>query len=165
MTLHSTAFAVALALGLASAGSVMADPGHSHGNKNSAAYDGHAAALGEPGDPKLVKRTIEVSGHDQMKFQPATISVARGETVRIVLKNAGALRHEIMIGTQKELNEHAALMEKHPDMEHDDPNGTMAEPGKTNEFVWKFTKSGQFFFGCLLPGHYQQGMKGNIIVR
>ena len=165
MTLHSTTLAVALALGLAGAGSAMADPGHSPGKKNSAAYDGHAAALGEPGDPKVAKRTIEISGHDQMRFTPATLSISRGETVRFVFKNAGQLKHEIMLGTQKELNEHAVQMEKHPDMEHENPNGTTSEPGGSSEFVWKFTKAGQFFFGCLLPGHYQQGMKGNIIVR
>lgn len=132
-----------------------AKPGH---------YDGHAAALGEPGDAKAVTRTMEVQGHE-MKFVPATLAIRRGETVRFVFKNTGELKHEMMIGTQKELNDHAALMEKHPDMEHDDPNGTTAEPGKSNEFVWKFTKTGQFHFGCLLPGHYQQGMKGTIIVR
>jgi uncharacterized cupredoxin-like copper-binding protein len=132
-----------------------AAPGH---------YDGHAAALGEPGDPKAVTRTMQVEGQE-MKFTPATLTIRRGDTVRFVFKNTGQLKHEIMIGTQKELNDHAALMEKHPDMEHDDANGTQAEAGKSGEFVWKFTKTGQFHFGCLLPGHYQQGMKGTIVVR
>ena len=132
-----------------------AQPGH---------YDGHAAALGEPGDSKAATRTMEIQGAE-MKFVPASLTVRRGETVRFLFRNTGQLKHEMMIGTQKELNDHAALMEKHPDMEHDDPNGTQAEPGKSGEFVWKFTKAGQFFFGCLLPGHYQQGMKGTIVVR
>ena len=137
---------------------------HAHGPAKGSHYDGHAAALGEPGDPHQVTRTMEVQGQE-MKFIPATLTIRHGDTVRFVFKNTGELKHEMMIGTQKELNDHAALMEKHPDMEHDDPNGTAAEPGKSGEFVWKFTKAGQFHFGCLLPGHYQQGMKGSIVVR
>lgn len=151
-------------LGLAALTMLIAGVGHTHGPAPGAHYDGHAAALGEPGDPKAVTRTMTVQGQE-MKFIPATLTIRRGETVRFVFTNTGQLKHEMMIGTQNELNEHAALMEKHPDMEHDDPNGTTAEPGKSSEFVWKFTKSGQFLFGCLLPGHYQQGMKGSIIVR
>jgi len=148
---------------LLAAAIAVSGPAAGHGPPG-AHYDGHAAALGEPGDPKTVTRTMEVQGQE-MKFVPATLTIRRGETVRFVFKNTGQLKHEMMIGTQKELNEQAALMEKHPEMEHDDPNGTQAEPGKSGEFVWKFTKSGQFFFGCLLPGHYQQGMKGSIVVR
>ncbi|MFN4277790.1 MAG: plastocyanin/azurin family copper-binding protein [Ferrovibrio sp.] len=141
---------------------VLAAPGHSgsHGH-----YDGHAAALGEPGDPKAKARTINVVMTDEMRFSPETVTVKRGETIRFVVKNAGELRHEMTLGTMEELVEHAAVMEKHPDMEHDDPNAVTVEPGQTKTILWKFTKAGSFDFGCLVPGHMPAGMKGRIVVR
>jgi uncharacterized cupredoxin-like copper-binding protein len=32
------------------------------------------------------------------------------------------------------------------------------------ELLWKFTKAGEFEYGCLIPGHYEAGMHGKIIV-
>ena len=45
-----------------------AQPGH---------YDGHAAALGEPGDSKAATRTMEIQGAE-MKFVPASLTVQIG---------------------------------------------------------------------------------------
>jgi uncharacterized cupredoxin-like copper-binding protein len=56
-------------------------------------------------------------------------------------------------------------MKKYPDMEHDDPNGIRLEPGKSGELVWRFTKKGEFEYGCLIPGHREAGMTGLIIVK
>lgn len=147
---------------------VSAAPGHSggHGHDNKkGAYDGHAAALGEPGDPKANARVINVNMTDQMRFSPATVMASRGETVKFVIKNSGQLKHEMTLGTMDELVEHAKVMEKNPEMEHDDPNSVTVEPGKTKTILWKFTKAGTFDYGCLVPGHMQGGMKGKIIVR
>jgi len=102
---------------------------------------------------------------DEMRFSPETVTVKRGETIRFVVKNAGELRHEMTLGTMEELVEHAAVMEKYPDMEHDDPNAVTVEPGQTKTILWKFTKAGSFDFGCLVPGHMPAGMKGRIVVR
>ena len=44
--------------------------------------------------------------------------------------------HEFVIGTKKELDEHAALMLKFPDMEHDEPYMAHVAPGKTGEIIW-----------------------------
>src|SRR5947209_3977193 len=70
----------------------------------------HAAALGRPGDPDKVSRTIEVDMSDAMRFSPATIQVKRGETIRFRVKNVGRVKHEFVLGTLKELKQHAALM-------------------------------------------------------
>jgi len=147
---------------------VSAAPGHSGGhghNDKKEAYDGHAAALGEPGDPKANARVINVNMTDEMRFSPATVMVSRGETVKFVIKNSGQLKHEMTLGTMDELVEHAKVMEKNPEMEHDDPNAVTVDPGKTKTILWKFTKAGTFDYGCLVPGHMQGGMKGKIIVR
>ena len=125
---------------------------------------GHASALGKPGDPAKVSRTVDITMSDAMRFSPATVSVKRNETIRFVLKNEGKLKHEMVLGTIKELKAHAALMLKFPGMEHADPNQASVEAGKTGELVWQFTKAGTFDFACLQAGHYEAGMRGKVVV-
>ena len=134
-----------------------------HG-KSGARHKGHASALGNPGDPKKVSRTVEITMSDAMRFTPASITAERNETIRFVLKNDGRLKHEMVLGTIKELKEHAALMLKFPEMEHADPNQASVEPGKTGELIWRFTRAGTFDFACLQAGHYEAGMKGQVMV-
>ena len=88
----------------------------------------------------------------------------KGETIRFVLKNEGKLKHEMVLGTITELKAHAALMVKFPQMEHADPNQTSVEPGKTGELIWQFTKAGTFDFACLQAGHFEAGMRGQVVV-
>lgn len=125
----------------------------------------HAAALGQPGDVRKVTRTIDLAMTDSMRFSPATIEVKRGETVRFRIRNAGQVKHEMVLGTLEELKEHAVLMRKFPEMEHADPNQASVEPGKTGELVWEFTKAGTFEFACLQPGHFEAGMRGGVVVK
>jgi uncharacterized cupredoxin-like copper-binding protein len=125
---------------------------------------GHAAAIGNPGDPGKVTRTIEVEMSDDMRFRPDSIRVKRGETIRFIARNTGKEKHEMVLGTIKELKEHAELMRKFPAMEHADPNQVTVDPGKTGELVWQFTKAGTFDFACLVPGHFEAGMVGKVRV-
>ena len=60
---------------------------------------------------------------------------------------------------------HGKLMERFPEMEHDDPNGKRLAPQTLSDIIWKFTKKGTFEFACLIPGHYQAGMHGLIMVK
>ncbi len=101
---------------------------------------------------------------DTMRFTPDKVDVKLGETVRFVITNDGKQMHEFVIGTKNELDEHAALMLKFPEMEHDAPYMAHVPPGKTGAIVWKFNRAGEFDFACLLPGHYQAGMVGKIKV-
>ena len=128
-------------------------------------HPGHDDTFGKPGDPTKVSRTVAVDMSDAMRFTPAKISVKKGETVRFVVKNSGQLKHEMVLGTAKELREHAELMKKFPEMEHEDPNQLSLDGGKTGELVWQFTRSGTFDFACLRPGHFDVGMHGKIAVR
>ena len=135
---------------LCTSGVVRAHGDEEEYKKDSAAQpEDHAAALGRPGNPKKVSRTIEITMSDAMRFNPASVSIKRGETIRFLLKNEGKLKHEMVLGTIRELKEHAALMLKFPEMEHADPNQASVEPGKTGELIWQFTKSGTFDFACL----------------
>ena len=150
-----------LAIGLVALGSVAFAHGDDDHGK---ATGGHASSLGKPGDPKKVGRTVEITMSDAMRFTPASVSVKKNETVRFVLKNEGHFKHEMVLGTIKELKKHAALMLKFPEMEHADPNQASVEAGKTGELIWQFTKAGTFDFACLQAGHYEAGMKGQVTV-
>ena len=120
--------------------------------------------FGRTGDPRKVTRTVEVDMSDKMRFTPSALTVKRGDTVRFVAKNSGKQMHEMVIGSMKELKEHADLMKKYPGMEHEEPYMAHVAPGKKAEIVWQFTKAGEFNFGCLIPGHFEAGMIGNIKV-
>ncbi|MBA4260718.1 MAG: plastocyanin [Comamonadaceae bacterium] len=119
---------------------------------------------GIAGETRKAVRTIEVKMTDDMRFTPDLIQVRQGETIRLVHLNNGQVMHEFVLGTKKELDEHAALMKKFPNMEHDEPYMAHVAPGKTGEIVWTFNRVGEFDFACLLPGHYEAGMVGKIEV-
>lgn len=121
-------------------------------------------AWGIAGDAKAIKRTIKIAMTDTMRFAPDKIDVKEGETIRFVLKNEGKMLHEMVIGTKKELDEHAALMLKFPTMEHEEPYMAHVPAGKSGEIIWTFNRAGDFDFACLIAGHYQAGMVGKIKV-
>lgn len=120
---------------------------------------------GIAGDTKMVKRTIEISMADTMRFSPEKIDVKQGETIKFLVKNTSpAALHEFVIGTKKENEEHAALMLKFPTMEHSEPYMAHLGPKKTGQIIWTFNRPGEFDFACLIAGHYQAGMMGKITV-
>ena len=141
---------------------------HAHGDAKeppSKHVAGEQTAFGIAGEVAKATRTVTVDMSDRMRFDPATLEVKRGETVRFVVRNKGAQLHEMVIGTPKELAEHAALMRKFPDMEHDAPYMTHVKPGASGEIVWMFNRPGTFQFACLVAGHYEAGMTGRITVK
>lgn len=126
---------------------------------------GHeAGAAGQPGDPARVSRTIVIDMSDAMRFMPASVDVKKDETIRFKVTNSGRLKHEMVLGTPRQLAEHYAMMMKMPQMEHADDNMVAVAPGQTGEIVWQFTRPGTVDFGCLQPGHYDAGMKGRVAV-
>jgi uncharacterized cupredoxin-like copper-binding protein len=142
--------------------------------------------FGRAGDPRQAKRTIRIAMNDRMQFvaggahsghradvapassphsMPGDIVVKRGETVRFLVRNDGKVMHEMVIGTMAELKEHAELMRKFPGMEHDEPYMAHVAPGKQGEIVWQFTRPGEFYYACLIPGHMEAGMVSRISVK
>ena len=133
-------------------------PGHSH----------ETFIAGEPGDPKKPARVVQISMKEEdgkMLFIPDRVEVRKGEQIKFVLRNNGELAHEFMLASKAENDKHAELMQKYPDMEHDDPNGKTLQTKKSTDLVWKFTKAGEFEFACLIPGHREAGMHGKVIVK
>ncbi len=126
--------------------------------------DNEQTAFGMAGDSAKITRIIKLSMADNMRFSQDNISIKQGETIKFVVANQGKILHEMVIGTLKDLQEHAEMMKKMPDMQHNDPNMVRVKPSNSGEIVWTFNKSGQFDFACLQPGHSEAGMKGKLMV-
>jgi uncharacterized cupredoxin-like copper-binding protein len=156
---------------LVAAAAVMASTAQAHTDKSPAAarnFDAkqvEATPFGQQGDPKKVTRAIRVGMSDRMRFDPENIRVKKGETIRFVVANKGAVLHEMVLGTAQALTDHAQLMKKHPGMEHDEPSMVHVKPGATGDIVWQFTRAGEFQFACLIPGHFEAGMIGKVVVK
>ncbi len=144
----------------------------------------HGAATGEPGKAADADRTVTVEMYDNY-YEPESVKVTPGETVRFVIENKGDLVHEFNIDTanrheghQKRMRmlvDHGVIKGDHIDhkmmdmdmddghsMKHDAPNSVLVEPGESSELVWTFTEAAELEFACNVPGHYQAGMYGDI---
>ena len=152
-----------LVAALATSGLALAHTDKPH-DKNAGLVKKEQKDWGIAGNAKAGMRTVEFRMTDNMRFTPDKIEVKQGETVKLIIKNSGAVMHEFVLGTKKELEEHAALMVKFPNMEHDEPYMAHVPAGKTAEIIWTFNRPGDFDFACLIAGHYQAGMVGKITV-
>ena len=135
---------------------------HAHGAK---ASEIRGTAVGVPGQNAAIGRTVKVDMTDGMRFNPSSINVKRGETVRFIVGNSGKLKHELVLGSIGDLKKHADMMRANPGMEHAEENMVVVEPGKSGELIWKFTALGKVDFACLQPGHFEAGMKGKVAVK
>jgi uncharacterized cupredoxin-like copper-binding protein len=143
---------------------------HSDAALADAQHKHKTAAIGEPGKATAKTRTVQITLGDNY-YEPASLTVKAGETVRFVLKNTGQLLHEFNIGTaamHAEHQEQMAMMMDHGMLTPTGINQTMTNmdhanmPGKTKELVWKFSRTADLEFACNMPGHYQAGMVGKV---
>ncbi len=150
----------------------LAAPAFAAGTHDGGHDDDHAdkhseMMIGMPGDAAKVDRTIDVTMREtddgDMIFEPESLEIVKGETIRFNVMNKGELEHEFVIDTVEGNAEHKEAMAK-MDMEHDDPNSVRLDEGGTGEVIWEFANEGTFEFACLIPGHYESGMHGPITV-
>ncbi len=159
--LVTTALTIALAVPAFAAGT------HSGGHDGDHSAMAAGMAVGTAGDPAKVTRTIDVSMREtdkgEMLFEPRSLEIVAGETIRFNVINDGEIEHEFVIDTVMGNAEHKAAMAM-MDMEHDDPNSVRLDEGASGEVIWTFSNAGTFEFACLIPGHYESGMHGPITV-
>ena len=136
------------------------DHGHGPGHEE--------MSIGRPGDASQVDRVVEITmvetDDGRMIFEPSELELQKGETIRFEVTNGGVLEHELVLGTPGEIQEHKAEMKEAMDMAHDDPNSVRLQPGESGEIIWTFANEGTFEFACLIPGHYESGMHGPLVV-
>jgi uncharacterized cupredoxin-like copper-binding protein len=134
-------------------------------------HGGHAHGHHAPSSEVValqVARVIEVRMDDQMRFYPDQLEVQAGQAVRLVVHNAGRLPHELVLGSAEQIREHAQQMKQGQAHAHNHGAAGAAaievEPGKTGELVLRFAQPGRFEMACLIPGHYEAGMRGSLTV-
>ncbi len=148
--------------------SLLAGPGHDEHSEGfftrikNAVFGSYGEQLpfGRVGKSSEASKKVAIELNDQFRFSPEVIPVAVGETLQLDFKNTGQMRHEWVIGTPFEISEHLELMRRFPDMEHDEPHNVHVDPGQSRTLVWQFNREGRFEYACLLPGHYEAGMRG-----
>lgn len=99
-------------------------------------------------------RVIRVFAGPGLAFSPASITVARGETVTFVITTIGPSAHEFMVGPS--------------DAVASDTPGTpeVADIGmmQAKSLTYTFGGPGPYAFACHVTGHYEAGMRGTIVV-
>jgi uncharacterized cupredoxin-like copper-binding protein len=114
-------------------------------------------------DDAPATRTVDVAMVD-IAFEPATIDVKEGETIRFVFTNTGQLPHDAFIGDTDAQAEHGTEMRQADDgPRHSGAggsgNGITVEPGETLGLTYTFDDRAAVEIGCHQPGHYEAGMK------
>jgi uncharacterized cupredoxin-like copper-binding protein len=104
----------------------------------------------------------EVDG--RLNITPRQLKFTRGQTVKFSLRNDTNVKHEFVLGSVAENLGHAQSMQLSPDFEHHEVNGRVLKSKSSAMFHWRFTRSGTFEFACLVPGHADSEMRGQIVV-
>lgn len=123
-----------------------------------------------------VSRSIKIDMNDKMRFSPDQLTVDAGETIKFVVHNSGKLAHEMVLGSEDALKIHAAEMKQAATQKTDhiashdhgassDVLALSVQPGDTKEWVVRFEKTQTLQMACLIPGHFEAGMKGQITVQ
>jgi uncharacterized cupredoxin-like copper-binding protein len=121
-----------------------------------------AAACSSGGGDAQADRTVEVRMKD-VRFVPATLGVAKGETVTFRFTNEDAVAHDAFVGDAAAQAEHERQMSSGGGHGHGS-DAVEVPAGKTATLTHTFDQAGTVEIGCHEPGHYAGGMKMTITV-
>ena len=132
---------------------------------NDHSHDKMQFSVGEPGKG-IPDRIISVSMRDTMRFvfEPNLDELKHGEIIEFIVRNDGQIQHEFSIGNADDQAKHALMMQKMPNMKHDDPNTVSLAPGESAKLSWKFMGKDTVVFACNIPGHFEAGMKNVVAI-
>jgi uncharacterized cupredoxin-like copper-binding protein len=116
--------------------------------------DAPPPAMG-PGDV-----TVEIDVEHSL-FTPAGLRVVEGTRLRFVVVNGDPIAHELIVGPPDVHARHAEGTEaEHPSI----PGEVSVGAGLSAVTTFTFDAPGTFEFACHLPGHYEYGMRGEVVV-
>ena len=147
---------------------------------NSLAYADKDMKIGSKGNLNDVNRVVKVVLYDNY-YEPSSLIVKAGETIKFELVNAGELVHEFNIANKMMHMKHQPEMEKmveseilfadsidknkmkkmakiNKSMGHSHSNSVLLEPKQKGHIIWKFDNAINIEVACNIPGHYQVGM-------
>jgi azurin len=125
-------------------------------------------------------RTVEMFGTDDMKYSVNEIPAKRGEQLRVVLISKGtmpkvAMAHNFVLlklGASPVKFIQAGATARPTDFIAPEMKDqvlaatTLAGPGETVEVTFKVpAAAGSYPYVCTFPGHFQVGMRGNLVVK
>lgn len=114
--------------------------------------------------------TIEMR---EFAYSPQTLTLRPGERVTLTFKNTGTVEHEFMVGRDPMMGKGYGLdwlakAKVDADVGHGGGHtgtGLRVDPGKAGSLTLVVpTDTGEFEFGCFVPGHYEGGMRGKLVV-
>jgi uncharacterized cupredoxin-like copper-binding protein len=126
-----------------------------------------AVGAGAPADAAKATRTVEVQVGAN-GYTPATVDVAKGETVTFNVKNGDAVVHEFVVGdssVQDAYEKTMRAMGSNPMKMPDTANVIEVEPGQSKAITWTFPDGKTtVIYGSHQDGDYGKGLKGTIKV-
>lgn len=130
---------------------------HAHG------HDNEGSRVGQPAVEVDAMKSIYVVTKDTMRYEfSPKPEVRAGDIVKFVITNEGLTNHEFSIGNKSEQESHRKMMQKMPNMIHQDGNTVTVKPGETKVLTWKFSGKETVVFACNIPGHFEAGMYHNM---
>lgn len=145
--------------------------GHGDGKGHDEDMAHHEAMpIGKPAttEPSRTIKVVMNEDYDSDKpyiFEPNELTFEAGETVLLKIVNEGEEEHEFVMNTVEGNEMHREMMMKSAEMKHDEPNSVRLESGQEAEIAWTFGEPGTYEFACLLPGHYENGMHGPLVIK
>ncbi len=113
----------------------------------------------------------------EMFFEPKEIRLKEGQQVQIELVNEGVVEHEFMVGREarpapggyeQDFFEgiDVQFTGEKAELEREEGHGTevMLEAGGRAVLTFTVPTGTEWEIGCFVPGHYEAGMKGKLIV-
>jgi uncharacterized cupredoxin-like copper-binding protein len=139
--------------------------GHGGGGMAAGITIRDAAMMAAAGHGAPVDRTVELAMHE-WGYAPGRLMVEPGETIRLVVTNAGKLPHEFMVmgpaamqavdyrleRADWNLTEHEAIFER-----------PVVLPGDKFELILSVHRPGMWMVMCMFPYHMQLGMMGMVM--
>ena len=106
------------------------------------------APAAAPSAAALPAAQITVTGTDDFRFNPSTITVKAGQPLEVTFQNGGEILHDFTV--QEGLAKPVVITE---------------DGGKSGTATVTYAKPGTYKFFCSQPGHDQLGMHGTITVQ
>ncbi|MGH8998190.1 MAG: cupredoxin domain-containing protein, partial [Acidimicrobiia bacterium] len=120
-----------------------------------ATEEGHTSGKAHSGAPSTGEaRTIEIEMKDDggFAYEPDTLSVKAGDSLRLVFRNVGAIVHDALIGDARAQEKHESAGHGHQ-TGHGDTSAPQVtvQPGQSQELTHTFPEAGEFIIGCHQP--------------
>ena len=96
----------------------------------------------------LPAEQVTLTGPDDFRFSPSTVSVKAGQPLEVTFKNGGEILHDFT--AQQGLAKPVTILE---------------QGGRSGSATIIYDKPGTYKFFCSQPGHDQLGMHGTITVQ